>query len=363
MPSVVRKLLSPRVFIPVVLAVGAVFLLFSFGNPQKILRLTLAFPRTYLLWFFLLMVVYEVLRFAQWWFLLRHEGVRVPLKAQLFSFAGGETTKFMPIGNYFQNYLLKAVEGTAFAFSSAVTTLVILLEVAVSLTGLVILPLDGWAWLRPLTLAGGAAAIVVGWLLYRFRGGLSVPRWIRQREWLRTAFEQYAVALRQFGAGARSMLRWRVLGIGYLLAAAYLAAAGAALYLVLLGLGVTNVSLGQALAVYCFSLALGLIIPIPVDLGIIELTGVGALLALGVERNAAITAMLLFRVLSLGSSVAIAAGTGAALHDQLRAALRPRGPGTSSAAQRSAPTHREHAGTARRQPSRQHERDTPPRPR
>ena len=353
MPSAIRKLLSPKVFIPVVLTVGVVILLFSFGNPRKILELMLSFPRTYLLWFLLLMVVYEAFRFAQWWFLLRHEGVRVPLKAQLFSFAGGETTKFMPIGNYFQNYLLKAVEGTDFAFSSAVTTMVILFEVAVSLTGLVILPLDGWTWLRPLTLVGGAAAIMAGWLLYKFHGTLDPPHWIRRREWLRTAFEQYAAALRQFGAGARNMLRWRVLGIGYLLATAYLVAAGAAFYLVLLGLGVNNVSLGQALAVYFFSLALGLIIPIPVDLGIIELTGVGALLALGVERNAAITAMLLFRVLSLGASVAIAAGTGAALHDQLRKALGPRGPGTAPpAAQSGAPAQQEHARTARRQPPR-----------
>src|SRR5262249_40610396 len=162
-------------------------------------------------------------------------------------FAGGETTKSMPIGNYFQNYLLAAVEGTAFSYSSAATTLIIWLEVAVSLTVLLILGLDDWAWLRPLIALGTASAVLAGWLLYRFHGTLGVPEGLRRHERLRQAFEPYAAQLRHFSVGARNLLRWRVLAIGYLLAAGYLVAAAAALYLVLLGLGVRTVTLDHAL--------------------------------------------------------------------------------------------------------------------
>jgi len=83
----------------------------------------------------------------------------VPFNARLFSFAGGEATRFLPIGNYFENYLLTAAEGVDFGFSSAVTTVTVLLEVAVSLTGLVILGLGNWWWIRPLILLGCARPI------------------------------------------------------------------------------------------------------------------------------------------------------------------------------------------------------------
>src|SRR5690242_21674824 len=52
-----------------------------------------------------------------------------------------------------------------------------------------------------------------------------------------------------------------------------------------LGLGVDGLSLGQAVAAYLFSLAFGLIFPLPVDIGVNEASGVAALLAMGIGKS------------------------------------------------------------------------------
>lgn len=323
--ATLKKLFDPRVLIPALIAIGAVIVLFSIGDPRKIFAQIGAFNRVYLLWFLLLMMVYEAIRFAQWWYLLREGGVRVPLRAQIFSFAGGEGTRFVPIGNYFQNYLLQVAEGADIAYTSGLTTLIILFEVAASLTGLLILGLDDWVWLRPLIVVGVAVAGALGWVLYRLHGTLAPPAWIRRRDRLHSGWEKAAGALRQFGKGASTVLRWRVLAICYVLAMAYLIAGAAALYIGLLGVGDTGAAFPAVLAVYFFSLTVGLLFPLPLDLGVIELSGVAAFVAVGVERNAAISAMLINRVLSIVSSAVITLVVAAIFRDELSKALHARG--------------------------------------
>lgn len=320
-----RRLFRPNVLIPVILIVAAIALLFSFGNSARILATMESFNPVDLIWVFLLTVAYEGIRFVQWWYLLRHEGVSVPLQAQIFSFAGGESTRFMPIGNYFENYLLTAAEGVDFAFSSAVTTMTVLLEVAVCLTGLVILGLGGWWWIRPVIVIGVALVAALAWLFHRFRRTLDTPAWICRNRNAKRAWETVAGELRQFGGGVKKIIRWRTLLISYLLAAAYLVAAGGILFVILAGLGWGSTPFGDVLAVYFFSLAFGLIFPLPVDFGVTELSGVGAFLVAGVDRNVAISAMLINRVLTLGFSVVIGIIVSLVLRNELRKALQARG--------------------------------------
>lgn len=320
-----KRLLRPNVLIPVILIVGAVALLFGFGNPARILAKMESFNRIDLLWVFLLTVTYEGIRFVQWWYLLRHEGIQVPLKAQIFSFAGGEATRFMPIGNYFENYLLTAAEGVDFGFSSAVTTMTVLLEVAVSLTGLVLLGLGSWWWVRPVIFVGVAVAAALAWLFYRLHHSLDAPAWVCRHPRATRAWETVAGELRQFARGVKKLLRWRTLLISYLLSAAYLVTAGGILYVILVGIGWGTTPFGEVLAVYFFSLAFGLIFPLPVDFGVTELSGVGAFLVAGVEKNVAISAMLINRVLTLGFSVLIGILVCLLFRDEFRKALHARG--------------------------------------
>ena len=78
------------------------------------------------------------------------------------------------------------------------------------------------------------------------------------------------------------------------------------------------------LATYFFALAIGLLVLIPIDIGLIEAGGIGALLAFGVGRSAAVSTMLLYRVLSLAAALLISGLAMLVLHDELRQALHTR---------------------------------------
>jgi len=58
-----KRLFRPNTLIPLVVVVGAIALLFSFGNPARILAQMESFNRIDLVWIFLLTVVYEAIRF------------------------------------------------------------------------------------------------------------------------------------------------------------------------------------------------------------------------------------------------------------------------------------------------------------
>src|SRR5437588_3075408 len=128
-----RKLLRPRIVIPAVLGAGMIVALFTLADARKVLDVILGVRHTYLLYFFGLMIIYEIVRCAQWHYLLRSLGIRAPLRSQIFAFAVGEITKSLPIGNYFQNYMLRQSQGTNFGLSSVATSLILLTEVVVSL--------------------------------------------------------------------------------------------------------------------------------------------------------------------------------------------------------------------------------------
>jgi uncharacterized protein (TIRG00374 family) len=316
-----KKLLQPKVLIPLILSIAIIAALLAFSNVQKVLSLMESFQKLYLLYFLLLVAAYEVVRGAQWHFLLKGLDIHVPLRTQIFTFAAGEVTKSMPIGNYFQNYLLQQSQGTDFGFSSAATTLIILIEVAVSLVGVVILGVGSWTgWLRPVIILGVVVVGLVGWAFHRFHRAGRTPKWVREHKAFRKALDE----LSQFRQGVAALLHPRILGLAITLGALYLVIAGVGLYVVVRGLGIGHIALPQALGVYFFSLAFSLIIPIPIDIGVLEVSGVGAFIAMGLDRNPAVGTMLINRVLSIGASLAIALIVIAVLHDEFRTALQHR---------------------------------------
>ncbi len=315
-----KKLLRPKVVLPIVLLAVLLGLLPIFGDVRKIAGRVVAFRPVDLLLFLLLMVVYEAVRGVQWHVMLRALGVNVPLRTQIFSFLGGEVTKSLPIGNYFQNYLLQQSKGTDFGLSSAATTLVIWTEVLVSLVGLVVLGVPGWDWLRPLIIGGSLLFVLLVWLLYELLSSTRAPRWMREYKTTVALLE----GLTHFREGAVALLRLRVLASVIALSAIYLVVAGVGLYVIARGLSITGLPLGEALAVYFFSLGIGLIIPIPIDLGLTEISGIGVLLVLGVGRDDAVAIVLLNRILSALAALLIAFVGALFMRGELRAVLRGR---------------------------------------
>src|SRR5436190_7417150 len=242
-----KKLLRPKVVIPVILSVAVLAGLLFFGNIKHVITLMEGFNRLYLLWFVMLMVAYEVVRGVQWHYLLQSMGIRVPLRAQIFAFAAGEVTKSVPVGNYFQNYILQQAEGTDFALSSAATTLVVLIEVFVSLLGVAIIGLGAWSsWLRPVILIGLPVFGFMAWAGHAWQAHPRTPGWVKEHKILLQALE----AAKQFRDGAAALFHPHIVGIAVLLGAVYLIIGASALYLVVRGLGISSVSLWQVWAVY-----------------------------------------------------------------------------------------------------------------
>lgn len=109
---------------------------------------------------------------------------------------------------------------------------------------------------------------------------------------------------------------------GHSIGTLYLTIAGIILYVVLRGVGLDEVTFGQALGVFFLSLAAFLISPLSV--GMMEVRGVAALVVVGVDEPSAVGAMLIYRVLRTGFPLALALLGLTVLRRDVRAALRER---------------------------------------
>jgi uncharacterized membrane protein YbhN (UPF0104 family) len=319
-----KKLLRPSYLLPVILSASLLVALLAFGNVTRVTGIMHLFQPGYLLPILLLLVAYEAVQCLQWHVLVRPLGTHEPLRTQVFAFLVGAATRALPIGNFGQNYLLQRVGSTEFGLSSAATLLSVLIEVAVALAGLVILGLGPWIWLRPLILVGLAIFVPSAWAISRIQRQRMLPAWLTRQRMVRAALDQ----VMQFRVGASALMQPRVLVAAVPLGALYLLLGSSTLYLVLRGLSMDSVSWDHVLAVYFFSLAAGLILPLPIDIGVTEVGAVGAFLAIGVGKSDAVSAVLLLRMFTLGVAQVMALGTIAVLRREVGVVLgvrsRPR---------------------------------------
>jgi uncharacterized protein (TIRG00374 family) len=315
-----RRFLRPRVLLPMLLSVSLLAALLTFADIRSVASAVMRFHVAYLVLFLALMVVYEAVRCVQWRFLLRASGIETTTRTSAFTFLVGEMAKTLPMGQYLRNYLLRQTGGANIGQSAPATLTTLLIEDAVSLVGVLLLGIGGWSWLRPLIVLSALAFAALIFVLYRLIVTARMPRRVaRDRR-----FRSLLAELKLFKASTALLANPRTLAAQFCFGAAYLALGAGAFYSLLLGLGVTSVPFAQVLSVYLFSLACGLLIPIPVDIGLIELSGTTALIAVGVSRSVAVSAMLLNRVLGGAAAVLIALVTMAVLHQELRVALRGR---------------------------------------
>lgn len=315
-----RQFLRPRVVLPILLSISLLAALLAFANVGAVAAAIRHFRPLYLVAFFALMAAYETVRCLQWRSLLRSSGIETSLRTCAFTFLVGEMAKTLPMGQYLRNYLLRQTGGANIGQSAPATLTALLIEDAVALIGVLLLGIDGWGWLRALIVVSALAFALAIFGFYRLVVTTRMPRRIADS----SRFRALLVEGRLFKASTAQLAHPRGLALQISLGAAYLVLGAGAFYSLLLGLGVTGVPLPQAIAVYLFSLACGLLIPIPVDIGLIELSGTTALLAVGVSRGVAVSAMLLNRVLGGAAAILIALATMVMLREELRAALRSR---------------------------------------
>lgn len=345
-----KTLLRPKVLIPLVLSFGLVAALLTFGDIGKVMRVMAAFPRVYLVYYLLLTVAYEGARAAQWHYLLKGLKVHVPFRAQLYAFLLGEAMKSMPIGNYFQSYLLSRSRDEDLGRLTAASAFTIIIEVAVSLVGVVILGLgDASGPVRSITVIGVLLVAAVAWVIWRIHETAHMPqRWKQHTSW-----RKFLDGLQQFREGSKDLLRPRVLAVVVPLGAVYLVLGGLALHTIVLGLaqtqantGLEHVTVFDSLAIYFFSLAIALVFPLPIDFGVTEASGAGAFLAYGVQKFAAVAVMLINRVLSIASALVIAAIASIFMWDELRRAMSERPKRQQKPGQRRGPQPEEDVAAA-----------------
>lgn len=346
---IVKTIFAPKVIVPAVIGVGLLVALIMFAGPRQALRLISHFHPGFLIAFFLLTAGYEVVRCAQWHYLLTRLNLRVPLRTQIFSYAIGEFTKNLPIGNFVPDYVLTREHGTDFGRASSSSLLISVLEVAVALAGIVIIGIDGWTWIRPVILIGTFLFVILAWTFYRWHHHVHdttspaastagrnagpvrrtgpAPAWARRVlrwKWVQGGMSE----LRQFTQGEATLLHPSVLAVSTLACAVYMVFSGLALYAVILGLGLSGISWEEALSASFFSLAVSTIIPVPTDLGSSEASGAGALIAMGLEAAGAVSTLLVYRFLNLVAQILVALLACIAFPGEFRAMWRARSTAT-----------------------------------
>jgi hypothetical protein len=323
----VKKLLRPRVIIPVVVSVALIAGLLSFANAPRVVGLIAGLDPLYLGIFFGLMVVYQAVRCLQWLYLLHHLKVRAPLRSQVFSYLGGALAKYLPVGSYFQNYLLYETREVDPAVTSAATTLIVLTEPAASMIMVFVIGVDGWGWLRWLIGIGLPLGFAFGVGLYKWLERHGVPRWIQRRP----RMKRLADALDRFLEAVGRVAQARLLVVQGLLAGCYVAIGGLGLYVVELMLRQHGVSVFSAMSAYGFSLTAALVVPVFTDIGTLEVSGVAALIAEGAGKHVAAAMMIFDRVLIIAASFILFAAASLAWRDLVAKALRTRGGGQGRA--------------------------------
>jgi uncharacterized membrane protein YbhN (UPF0104 family) len=318
-----QRAFSPRLVVPLVFGLGLIILLLGYADVAHVLRVASTFRPSYLLLILMVTGGYEALRVVQWFLLLRVVNPCEPWQTALMSYMGGEVTKALPGGQYFQAYLLRQARGVPIACSTAATTIILRLEVAVSAAIVLLLGLGPWTWVRPAALALlGASGVLV--LLVKWRPGrVRVRAAAHSHPRLRPAWLWWT----DFVRWADLLLRPRAIGVAAALCAGYIACAALELWAIVAALSIPGIGLHEALVVYAFALGLELTIPIPTDLGLMEISGLAALMAYGMPRADALTVMLIQRILSTILVSGIAGVSLVLLRGHLAAILRTRGRG------------------------------------
>lgn len=324
MAGVLRAVARPKALLSLALGGAVLAALLAFGDVARIMAAAARLPPGTLLAFFACMAALELVRGAQWLFLLRALRVRTPLRTRVLAFGLGEVLKDMPVGAFLPAYFLRESRGAAFGRSSAATFVVLGSEVVVGLALAAAFGLGAWTWVRPVALAGIVVTVLLAAGARHYLRASTVrtwlPRWLTRRDSVQRTLD----GMDKLRHGLVKLLRLDVLGVSLLAAVACELLAAGALLILMRGIGEADLPFRQTLTAHGFSVALALSLPLPIDFGALEVSGVAALLAVGLPKHAAVAAMVLNRAFSLAFALLLSLGLVAAFPAELRRAWESR---------------------------------------
>jgi uncharacterized membrane protein YbhN (UPF0104 family) len=265
----------------------------------------------------LLAIPYFALRAGTWYLLLDQVEVRAPLRRTIAAFCPGELTKSLPGGAYLETYVLARIERLSerevVAAAVATTGLDVMIGTVTFLTAMATgLPGRGWFRLLLVSIAGAwlviFALVFIGVRWWRPQQRSTAPGWA----------QTFGRILVELGKSAAQLVQPAVIRPLATTAAA-LAIYAIVLWLVLAALGLERVGMGAAVSVVAITSLANALLPIPIELGLTEIAGVGVLGAWGVAAPDAATVMLGYRVVTTGALTLVVLAVMAILRDAFAA--------------------------------------------
>jgi uncharacterized membrane protein YbhN (UPF0104 family) len=311
-----RDQTKPQVILPVVVGAGLLAYVSSLAAaPRSAPALWSVVQQTFVP-ILILTFPYLALRAYVWRQLLQQLGFEIPWRQIAASFAAGEMTKSIPAGVYSQNYILAKLNHfsrVSNVRTGMATTAMLGLETLVALPVVLIAGIPGQPWVR-----WSLIGIVAAWIVL-----LSIV-WVLTHHWehdlnpmRRPRLQPVSRLVAEFLEAGAELATKRTLG-NVIPTVLYMFIYVIDLTLILRALGVHDIGLLQACVVYAASVLAVVLVPIPTEIGITEITGLSVLKAYGVASSTAALAMLSLRLLATGLTIVVAGATLFLMRDELR---------------------------------------------
>ncbi|MGH8112133.1 MAG: lysylphosphatidylglycerol synthase domain-containing protein [Rhodanobacteraceae bacterium] len=293
-----RSLLKPQVILPLLLAAALLVFAFSLGDIHKVIARVVQLPARVLLLSLAAATCYLACKALQLRLMLSQVDVRIPARPFWLALAVGEMTVTLPLGMFSQNWVLSASRRVHIGRSSSATVMMLLAEIAVVFLFLAVVGIPGWPdvhWIAVALLALfgllAAGAVLFGEKAHPHLAKLPY-------EWMRTGAKTGIEMLR----GLRKLSTPVLVTISVVLAAIYLGALTVAFWLVGRGMDVHHLDYLTSATIYMFSLAVILIgAGLFSQIGTVEILGMLAARAWGIDYTNGLAMMLGFRIVWTGA--------------------------------------------------------------
>ncbi|MGH8274326.1 MAG: lysylphosphatidylglycerol synthase domain-containing protein, partial [Gammaproteobacteria bacterium] len=296
-----RAIFHPKVILPVLLTAALLAVALNLGHVGKVIGRVQAIPIWVMAIAFAMALAYLVIKCWQLHILLREVGLHPGWHRLMLAFSVGELTVTLPFGIFAQNWVLSATgrsKGALFGRSSAATVAMLLIETVVVLLILAIIGIPHWPQLRTLAALFAFGIVVLAWVALRFGHRLEHLHGRVKHPLLRKGLNQ----LVELVYGLEQLKNVRLFALNLLIAAAYLGALTFAFMLVGHAMGVHHLGFLTAATIYAFSLAVVLMFGgMFSQIGTVEVLGMGAAHAWGINLTDGLALMLGFRVVWTGA--------------------------------------------------------------
>lgn len=293
-----RHLLKPQVILPVLLATALLVFAFRLGDLGRVVGRLHRLP----LWVLVASVgcaaCYLACKAVQLKSMLKHVGVRIPIRSFWLAFAVGETTVTLPLGLFSQNWVLSASRRVNIGRSSSATVMMLLVEIVAVFVFLAVVGIPHLGDVRFAAIAALVffVSLVAALLLFEDKARKLPDR--MKHDWARRAADSGIELI----DGLRQLIKPWILMRYLVLAAIYLGALTTAFWLIGRGMGVHHLDYLDATQIYMFALAVILIgAGLISQIGTVDILGMVVARSFGIDYNNGLALMLGFRIVWTGS--------------------------------------------------------------